>query len=188
MPVKWTAETDQILLLKILETSEVSPKYKDIAEKWPTGVERPTPRAISERIAKIREKAKASGTASHFSVPSAASNNPSTPRKKSTTSTAKKPAPSKTNGAKARPSKRKRAEPMSDDDDSDATTFQSSNNASDASDEETPQQKKPKLNAKTKAKSNELTKVKAEEEENGMYDSEGTVGGSAAVDHVDDYA
>ena len=81
--------------------------------------------------------------------------------------------------------------------DTEATTFRSSNNASvrpygltasDASDEETPQ-KKPKLNAKSKANSSkELTKVKAEEEENGMLDSEGTVGGSTFVNHVDDYA
>lgn len=186
MPVKWTPEIDQILLLKILETSEVSPKYAEIAARWPAGVERPTPRAVSERISKIREKAKASGTASHFAVPSAASN-PSTPRKKPTARVTKKPAPNKTNGTKASTSKRKRNERMSDDDDSEASTFRSSNNASDASDEETPQ-KKPKLNAKGKANSKELIKVKAEEEENGMFDSEETAGGSNFANHVDDYA
>ena len=169
------------------------------------GLERPTPRAVSERISKIREKAKASGTATHFSVPSASSN-PSTPRKKSTNRVTKKPAPKKTNGTKGSASKRKRAERISDEyvspspthfvptsstnnrsDDSEATTFESSNNASDASDEETPQ-KKPKLNAKGKGKSKDLVKVKAEEEENGMYDSDGTVGGNNVVNHVDDYA
>ena len=77
------------------------------------GVERPTPRAVSERISKIREKAKATGTASHFSVPSAGSN-PSTPRKKSTSRITKKPAPKKTNGTKASASKRKRADRISD--------------------------------------------------------------------------
>ena len=71
--------------------------------------------------------------------------------------------------------------------DSEATTFRSSANASDASDEETPQ-KKPKLNAKRKANGNELIKVKAEEEENGMLDSEETVGGSNFANHVNDYA
>ena len=72
--------------------------------------------------------------------------------------------------------------------DSEATTFGSSNNASDASDEETPQ-KKPKLNVKSKANnSKEFIKVKAEEEENGMFDSEETAGGSNFANRVDDYA
>ena len=69
-------------------------------------------------------------------------------------------------------------------DDPEVTTFESSDNASDASDEETPQ-KKPKLNTKSKGTSKHLTKVKAEEEENGMFDSEETIGGGT---HVDDYA
>lgn len=166
------------------------------------GVERPTARAVTERIAKIREKAKASGTIGNPSVPSTASNH-STPRKKSTTRVAKKPALTKTNGTKGSTGKRKRVERMSDEylspspkpivptsstnnrsDDSEVTTFDSSDNASDASDEETPQ-KKPKLNTKSKGKSKDLAKVKAEEEENGMFDSEETIGGG---NYVDDYA
>ena len=75
------------------------------------GLDRPTPRAISERIFKIRATAKASGTATHFSVPSA---NTATPRKKAPNGTAKKAPPKKTNGAKVGAGKRKRGGMMSD--------------------------------------------------------------------------
>ena len=76
-------------------------------------LDRPTPRAISERIFKIRAMAKASGTAGHFSVPSANSN-ASTPRKKAANGTMKKAPPKKTNGAKGGAGKRKRGGRMSD--------------------------------------------------------------------------
>lgn len=113
------------LLLKILETSEVSLKCVEIAEKWrkpplispagldtnkttaATGQERPTPRAISERIAKIRSTAKASGTTSHFSISSVKSNG-GTPRKNSANAKVKKATSKKANGAKAGAGKRKR--------------------------------------------------------------------------------
>ncbi|KAL8951815.1 MAG: hypothetical protein Q9222_002231 [Ikaeria aurantiellina] len=54
MPIKWTADRDQTLLLKILETSSVSVNAKAISEAWPTTEEAPTARAISERIFRIR--------------------------------------------------------------------------------------------------------------------------------------
>ena len=47
-------------------------------------------------------------------------------------------------------------------------------------------QKKPKLNVKGQGK--DLIEVKAGEAKDGMYDSDGTVGGSNVVDHADDYA
>lgn len=121
------------LLLKILETSDFAPKCAEIAEKWrkssctdhpclclcangstsAAGQERPTPRAISERIVKIRALAKASGTTGHFSISSAKSNT-STPRKNAANGIAKKTTPKKTNGAKSGAGKRKRGGRMSD--------------------------------------------------------------------------
>ncbi|MCJ1254849.1 hypothetical protein MMC24_002665 [Lignoscripta atroalba] len=71
MPIKWTPENDQLLLLKILETSAVQADVKAISAAWPTDRgETPTPRSITERLVKIRSVAKANG-AGHFSVSSA---------------------------------------------------------------------------------------------------------------------
>ncbi|KAL8712744.1 MAG: hypothetical protein Q9220_002952 [cf. Caloplaca sp. 1 TL-2023] len=58
MPIKWTPERDQTLLVKILETSSVSVDAKKVSEAWPASEEAPTARAISERIFKIRSKNK----------------------------------------------------------------------------------------------------------------------------------
>ena len=136
---KSTPKTDQLisyqLLLKILETSDISPKPAEISEKWrkspppfhiaplkppyqtnhhpAAGMERPTPRAISERIFKIRAMAKVSGTTGHFSVSSAKST-PSTPRKNVTNGGIKKASAKKPTGLKATPSKRKRGDRMSE--------------------------------------------------------------------------
>ncbi|KAF6219937.1 hypothetical protein HO133_003762 [Letharia lupina] len=172
MPIRWTPETDQILLLKILETSDVSPKCAEIAERWPAGLDRLTSRAISERIFKIRAKAKASGTAGHFAVPSANSN-AGTPRKKATNGIAKKAPAKKTNGTKGGAGKRKRGGRMSDDevmDDTEPDGFKSDNNGSEATDDEVPK-RKTKINstAKGKGKDGDPVKVKGEEEENGTF-------------------
>ena len=80
-----------------------------------TSLERPTPRAISERIVRIRATAKASGSTGHFTISSAKSNT-STPRKNATNGGTKKATPKKTTGArgKASASKRKRRGGMSD--------------------------------------------------------------------------
>lgn len=77
-----------------------------------TNLERPTPRAISERIFKIRATAKASGTTGHSSN-SATKSNPGTPRKNAANGIAKK-TPKKTNVATAKGGKRKRGGRMSD--------------------------------------------------------------------------
>ncbi|KAI9814032.1 MAG: hypothetical protein M1827_003496 [Pycnora praestabilis] len=88
MPVKWTPDVDQILLLKILETHDLSVDAKKVSAAWPSDRETPTARAISERLVKIRSMAKANG-AGHFAVSSGRSTGntngngkgPSTPRK-----------------------------------------------------------------------------------------------------------
>ncbi|KAL4960317.1 uncharacterized protein BDV14DRAFT_204847 [Aspergillus stella-maris] len=61
MPVKWTAERDQLLLLKILETHELKLDLKKVVAAWPTGEEKPTPRAITERLVRIRANIKGAG-------------------------------------------------------------------------------------------------------------------------------
>ncbi|KAL9073461.1 MAG: hypothetical protein Q9161_002882 [Pseudevernia consocians] len=224
MPVKWTPEIDQIvspsyvashfsllssrsqenfchdanfyvkLLLKILETSDVSPKCSEIAEKWPAGLDRPTPRAISERIFKIRAMAKASGTATHFSVPSA---NGGTPRKKGANDTTQKATPKKANGTKGGAGKRKRGGGMGDgeaSDDLEPNGFKSEDNGSDVSDDETPK-KKTKVNsaatAKGKGKYKSPVKVEDEEAENKTIHDKGyenAFGGGDDGTDVVDYA
>ncbi|KAF6225153.1 hypothetical protein HO133_010350 [Letharia lupina] len=89
MPIKWTPVIDQILLLKILETSQVNVNPVAISAVWPEGFEKPTPRAISERLVKIRQTSKDNGAASHFSVSKAKSGaGPAgTPRKRATAGT-----------------------------------------------------------------------------------------------------
>ncbi|PLB41535.1 uncharacterized protein BDW47DRAFT_122577 [Aspergillus candidus] len=84
MPVKWTPEKDQLLLLKILETHELSVDTKKVADAWPAGESRPTPRAITERLVRMRQMVKQSSKDSsegHFSIGKGGSSNPSTPRK-----------------------------------------------------------------------------------------------------------
>ncbi|KAL4872735.1 hypothetical protein BDV12DRAFT_193079 [Aspergillus spectabilis] len=101
MPMKWTPKKDQLvspnpsepslhlhfqtskltpsyhlqLLLKILETNNnLSVDFKKVAEAWPVtpNQDRPTPRAISERLVKIRQMAKSSaantGSDGHLSI------------------------------------------------------------------------------------------------------------------------
>ncbi|KAB8265654.1 hypothetical protein BDV32DRAFT_144175 [Aspergillus pseudonomiae] len=90
MPMRWTPENDQLLLLKILETHDLSVDTKKVAEAWPgtDSNNRPTPRAITERLVKMRQMVKAAnnGTDGHFSIGRGAGTNPSsataTPRKR----------------------------------------------------------------------------------------------------------
>ncbi|EGE83786.1 hypothetical protein BDDG_06731 [Blastomyces dermatitidis ATCC 18188] len=58
MPVKWTPEMDQQLLLKILETHELSVNASKVLEAWPSNdpKAKPTARAITERLVKIRSR------------------------------------------------------------------------------------------------------------------------------------
>ncbi|KAL4949646.1 hypothetical protein BDW69DRAFT_188093 [Aspergillus filifer] len=58
MPVKWTAERDQLLLLKILETHDLKLDPKKVVAAWPSSEEKPTPRAITERLVRIRASIK----------------------------------------------------------------------------------------------------------------------------------
>ncbi|KAB8212474.1 hypothetical protein BDV34DRAFT_218847 [Aspergillus parasiticus] len=96
MPMRWTPENDQLLLLKILETHDLSVDTKRVAEAWPgtDSSNRPTPRAITERLVKMRQMVKAAnnGADGHFSIGRGAGTNPSsataTPRKRGKNTTA----------------------------------------------------------------------------------------------------
>ncbi|KAI9825238.1 MAG: hypothetical protein M1832_001272 [Thelocarpon impressellum] len=77
MPVKWTSDNDQMLLLKLLESNpNISIDAQAISAAWPSDRERPSPRAITERFVRIRQLAKIAGVG-HFKVSSATS----TPKK-----------------------------------------------------------------------------------------------------------
>ncbi|KAK2746194.1 hypothetical protein FQN57_003316 [Myotisia sp. PD_48] len=71
MPMRWTPENDQLLLLKIIETHELSVNAASVAAAWPgtDGDAKPTARAISERIGKIRSMAKTNGKIAAGSAP-----------------------------------------------------------------------------------------------------------------------
>ncbi|PGH18809.1 hypothetical protein AJ79_00222 [Helicocarpus griseus UAMH5409] len=71
MPVKWTPEADQQLLLKIIETHDLSVDTKKVSEAWPGNDpnSKPTARAITERLHKIKSLIKNSGTATPASTP-----------------------------------------------------------------------------------------------------------------------
>ncbi|KAJ5178768.1 hypothetical protein N7492_001978 [Penicillium capsulatum] len=58
--MKWTPAADQQLLLTIIASHRISIDCGRVAENWDAkGDAKPTPRAIKERIAKIKELAKA---------------------------------------------------------------------------------------------------------------------------------
>ncbi|KAH8698329.1 hypothetical protein BGW36DRAFT_426041 [Talaromyces proteolyticus] len=70
MPIRWTPENDRILLLKILETHAISLNYSGVSAAWPAeDNERPTPRAISERIFRLRQMAGGKPSASAAATP-----------------------------------------------------------------------------------------------------------------------
>ncbi|OJJ43248.1 hypothetical protein ASPZODRAFT_146269 [Penicilliopsis zonata CBS 506.65] len=112
MPMRWTADNDQLLLLKILETHNLSVDTKRVAAAWreypvvtvitviilvkATDIsagseeEKPTPRAISERLFRMRKEIKSSGTTpdgGHFKVGKGSSGG-GTPRKRNSPSNA----------------------------------------------------------------------------------------------------
>ncbi|KAL1984479.1 hypothetical protein VTN96DRAFT_9078 [Rasamsonia emersonii] len=97
MPVKWTSENDHILLLKILETHNITVNAAKIAAAWPGDADsKPTPRAISERLFKLRHlNGSTSGKLTVSSV-GTSSSAPSTPRKPRT------PAQAESNGSRKR--------------------------------------------------------------------------------------
>ncbi|KAL4907443.1 hypothetical protein BDW74DRAFT_176208 [Aspergillus multicolor] len=87
MPIKWTPDTDKLLLIKIIETHDLKLDAKRVADAWPgtiEGQDKPTPRAIQERLVRIRADIKASsqgkGSLSIGAVPKS-SPSTSTPRK-----------------------------------------------------------------------------------------------------------
>ncbi|KAG0636945.1 hypothetical protein HOY80DRAFT_1138718 [Tuber brumale] len=79
--MKWTADNDQLLFLKLIETHDVSVRPQKIQEAWPRdGREVPTARAISERIAKLRNTVKTASTGPTSFSPT--SSTQTTPRKR----------------------------------------------------------------------------------------------------------
>lgn len=152
MPIKWTAEVDQVLLLKILETSNINADVKAISEAWPIEMEKPTPRAITERLVKIRASAKNAGTSTHFSVSGKPSTGAGTPRKRAGAGSAnatKKTTTPKKNGTKASSqAKRKRGGNVSEDDESGGDRFKSEGNDTNASDSYESPSKKTKTGRK----------------------------------------
>ncbi|EEH17270.1 hypothetical protein PABG_07357 [Paracoccidioides brasiliensis Pb03] len=71
MPVKWNAEMDQQLLLKIIETHDLRVDTERVSDAWP-GDEpkaKPTPRAITERLVKIKSIIKNNNGATPTSTP-----------------------------------------------------------------------------------------------------------------------
>ncbi|RAL12068.1 uncharacterized protein BO97DRAFT_405787 [Aspergillus homomorphus CBS 101889] len=93
--MRWTPEADQLLLLKILETHNLSVNSKKVAEAWPVaeGQDGPTPRAISERLVKIRNMA---GTSFSISKGNKSTTTPNTtPRKPRTKSVPSTPSSTK---------------------------------------------------------------------------------------------
>jgi hypothetical protein len=89
----------------------VNADVKAISAAWPENHGKPTPRAITERLVKIRNGSKATGTASHFSVFGAKiSSQGGTPRKPRT------PNPNRVrkNAILKKDGKRKRAGRISD--------------------------------------------------------------------------
>ena len=157
MPIKWTAEVDQVVsplafvtLLTITDallnssyskssrrptstpTSKLFLKHGVSTTIWSrlskaslldlnnsttaTNMEKPTPRAISERLVKIRNTAKTAGTSTHFSVKKPATP-AGTPRKRAPAGSANgaKKATPKKNGTKANgQASRKRGRKSSD--------------------------------------------------------------------------
>ncbi|KAI4242715.1 MAG: hypothetical protein LQ352_007189 [Teloschistes flavicans] len=140
MPIRWTPEKDQYLLLKILETSHINADVKAICQSWADDGEVPTPRAIKERLCKIRSLAKGRGEGSFKVVGTGKTQNgtpENSPAKANTPGKAKPPprTPSKRSAKETAGGKRKR---YSDDDESDESEikFKTEGNGTDASDSE----------------------------------------------------
>ncbi|KAJ5607843.1 hypothetical protein N7537_004462 [Penicillium hordei] len=81
--VKWDSTADQTLLAKILETHDLSVDAARVAEAWPTqdSDQKPTPRAIKERLARIKENVRI-GNAAGSGPSSPVTPKKRTPRKK----------------------------------------------------------------------------------------------------------
>ncbi|KAL8915142.1 MAG: hypothetical protein Q9172_006941 [Xanthocarpia lactea] len=173
MPIKWTPERDQTLLLKILETSEIAANVKAISETWPTTEEAPTPRAIQERLHKIRAMAggKGSGTFKMVGTVGSRGSAKSSPAK---SNPAKPSTPRKKGGAG---NKRKRASDDDHESDSSRVSFNAENNGSDVDNARilsAPSVKMPKQKAaKAQLSTDTPTSINVKEEplEQGAMDS-----------------
>ncbi|CAI7670460.1 unnamed protein product [Penicillium palitans] len=87
--VKWDSAADQTLLAKILETHDLSVDAARVAEAWPAqdSDQKPTPRAIKERLSRIKENVRL-GSAAGSGPSSPVTPKKRTPRKKATETTA----------------------------------------------------------------------------------------------------
>ncbi|KAK4867807.1 hypothetical protein LT330_006640 [Penicillium expansum] len=76
--VKWDSNADQTLLAKILETHDLSVDAARVAEAWPAQDDdhKPTPRAIKERLTRIKENVRQGNPAG------AGPSSPVTPKKR----------------------------------------------------------------------------------------------------------
>ncbi|KAL8847530.1 MAG: hypothetical protein Q9221_007430 [Calogaya cf. arnoldii] len=174
MPIKWTPERDQTLLLKIIETSEVSANVAKISETWPATEEAPTPRAIQERIHKIRAMAGGKGTGTFKMAGTVGGRNGASSAK---SSPAKAPTPKSTTKTTAE-SKRKRV--SEDDDEPNGSTPVKAENNTDAGStfwstlnaslENSAASKKPKTNSTTGASANGIKEEDLQQMDGG-YDA-----------------
>ncbi|KAL8778067.1 MAG: hypothetical protein Q9213_007586 [Squamulea squamosa] len=170
MPIKWTAERDQTLLLKIVEIAGVSADVKAISEAWPSHEEAPTPRAIQEHIHKLRAQFGLKGSGKFKMVGTVGSRGGTSSVKSSPakSSPAKPSAPGTklANGGKG--NKRKRADDDGNDSDSSAVTYKAEKAGSDVDDAKAPSpapMKKPaKKAAKNQANANSSTVDTVKEE------------------------
>ncbi|KAI9856562.1 MAG: hypothetical protein M1824_005381 [Vezdaea acicularis] len=121
MPIRWTAENDHLLLLKLLETHpSLSVDAKAIVASWPThNGDVPTARAVTERFVKIRKDAKAKGIVGDngklFSVTKPKGGTGVVKRRSTTT-----PSPTKARGAAARKKKNTPTPPTASEEDDDS--------------------------------------------------------------------
>lgn len=100
--MRWTPDKDQLMFLMLLKTHNISINYNAIAEAWPADQdEKPTARAISERLIKMRKQVAASGGGSVASAVVKSRSVNSTPSKPKLSRPAK-PASSNTPSAKRR--------------------------------------------------------------------------------------
>ncbi|KAJ5787694.1 hypothetical protein N7457_002684 [Penicillium paradoxum] len=85
--IKWDSVADKILVAILLQTHELSIDFVKIADAWPAKDDeaKPTPRAIRERIFKIKELGKANAAAAGGSSPVTPKKR--TPRKKNADTT-----------------------------------------------------------------------------------------------------
>ncbi|RAO74002.1 uncharacterized protein BHQ10_010014 [Talaromyces amestolkiae] len=102
MPMQWTLANERLLFLRILELSNTTVDYRKVSETWPNEDERPTARAVSEHIFKLKKLAKSGSAGSSTAV-----STPKTPRTKTITPRASGGTRASAGGSTAK-SKRKR--------------------------------------------------------------------------------